>query len=102
MAYPGEYTVTMEFEGKITNGMTGIYPCYWKDADGKEQKLFATQFESHHAREAFPCIDEPEAKAVFELRLDVASDVKVLGNTPVGTSTKQAGRKKSRLNQHHV
>ena len=54
MAYPGEYTVTMEFEGKITDGMTGIYPCYWKDADGKEQNLFATQFESHHAREAFP------------------------------------------------
>ncbi|MGB4800719.1 MAG: M1 family metallopeptidase [Candidatus Saccharimonadales bacterium] len=82
VAYPGEYTVTMEFEGKITDGMTGIYPCYWKDADGIEQKLFATQFESHHAREAFPCIDEPEAKAVFELTLVTKNDVEVLGNTP--------------------
>ncbi len=82
MAYPGEYTVTMEFEGKITDGMTGIYPCYWKDADGKEQKLIATQFESHHAREAFPCIDEPEAKAVFDLTLETKDEGCVLSNMP--------------------
>ncbi|QQS19666.1 M1 family metallopeptidase [Candidatus Saccharibacteria bacterium] len=89
MAYPGEYTVTMDFEGKITNGMTGIYPCYWKDSAGKEQKLIATQFESHHAREAFPCIDEPEAKAVFKLSLDVRSGVKVLSNMPAQEATVQ-------------
>ncbi len=92
MAYPGQYDVTMEFEGVITDGMTGIYPCYWKDAAGKQQKLFATQFESHHAREAFPCIDEPEAKAVFELTLDVQAGQVVLGNMPAKTTDSSAGR----------
>jgi aminopeptidase N len=90
MAYPGFYTVEMAFEGAITDGMTGIYPCYWKDAAGNEQKLFATQFESHHAREAFPCIDEPEAKAVFALTLTTRAGVEVLSNTPVQEQTKGA------------
>ena len=81
MLYPGEYNVYINFEGKITDGMTGIYPCYFKH-DGVEKKLFMTQFESHHAREAFPCIDEPEAKATFDLVIETPADSVVLGNTP--------------------
>lgn len=80
--FPGTYEVEMTFQGAITDGMTGIYPCYFTDGD-KQKKLFATQFESHHAREAFPCIDEPEAKATFELTLNTQSDVEVLSNTPI-------------------
>ncbi|MBL7650158.1 MAG: aminopeptidase, partial [Candidatus Hydrogenedentes bacterium] len=98
MVYPGQYTVEMSFEAPITNGMTGIYPCYWKDAEGQEQKLFATQFESHHAREAFPCIDEPEAKAVFDFTLITQDGVQVLGNTPAATQQRvkrQESRDKS-------
>jgi len=82
MAYPGEYTLELDFEAPITDGMTGIYPCYFKDGE-TEKKLIATQFESHHAREAFPCIDEPEAKAVFTLTLITRPDVQLLGNTPI-------------------
>ncbi len=82
MAYPGEYTLELAFEAPITDGMTGIYPCYFKE-DDTDKKLLATQFESHHAREAFPCIDEPEAKAVFNLTLVTRPGVAVLGNTPV-------------------
>jgi aminopeptidase N len=89
--YAGNYVVTMEFEADITNGMTGIYPCYFED-DSVAKKLFATQFESHHAREAFPCIDEPEAKAVFNLTLDTAANILVLGNTPVKAQSTERGR----------
>lgn len=91
MAYPGPYTVSMEFEAPITDGMTGIYPCYFTH-DGVEKKLFATQFESHHAREAFPCIDEPEAKATFALSLTTTPDVQVLGNTPMSSQHTQDKR----------
>lgn len=80
--FPGNYSVTMEFEGKITRNMEGIYPCFFEQ-DGKEQKLIATQFESHHAREAFPCIDEPEAKATFVLTLNTPKAKAIFGNTPV-------------------
>ncbi len=82
MVYPGEYTVVMEFAGAITRPMNGIYPCFFTHG-GKEKKLIATQFESHHAREAFPCIDEPEAKATFDLALTSPASQTAIANTPV-------------------
>jgi aminopeptidase N len=82
MLYPGEYTVRLEFSGKITKPMNGIYPAVFNE--GKATKtILATQFESHHAREAFPCIDEPEAKATFDLTLAASKDETVLSNMPV-------------------
>jgi aminopeptidase N len=91
MVYPGEYTLELTFEAPITDGMTGIYPCYFRDGDTDKQ-LVATQFESHHAREAFPCIDEPEAKAVFNLTLVTRTSVTALANTPVASQQEQDGK----------
>lgn len=85
--YPGNYTISLDFEGTITTPMHGIYPCSFKH-DGIEKKLIATQFESHHAREAFPCIDEPEAKATFDLVLTTPIDETVIANTPVKSQLK--------------
>ncbi len=82
MIYPGEYTIELEFTGVITRQMNGIYPSYFMK-NGVQQMLIATQFESHHAREAFPCIDEPEAKATFDLTLKTDFDAVVLSNTPI-------------------
>lgn len=79
LIYPGNYTVTLEFEGTITDAMNGLYPSRY----GKNQVILGTQFESHHAREVFPCIDEPEAKATFDLTLTTPKDDVVLANTPV-------------------
>lgn len=86
--YAGSYTVTLEFKGTITRPMNGIYPCFFKDGD-VEKKLIATQFESHHTREAFPCVDEPEAKATFDLTLVTAeaNSKTVIANTPVKESS---------------
>ena len=58
MIYPGNYWISVEFSGKITRPMNGLYPCFFTH-DGQDKQLLATQFESHHAREVFPCIDEP-------------------------------------------
>ncbi len=78
----GEHVVVIGFSGKITDGMHGLYPCYY-DHDGIKKELLATQFESHHAREVFPCIDEPEAKATFDVILTTEQNVTVLGNMPI-------------------
>jgi len=84
----GEHTITIEFTGKITDPMHGLYPCYF-EVDGRKKELLATQFESHHAREAFPCIDEPEAKATFDLTLTTETGVVVLSNMPAASQTQQ-------------
>jgi aminopeptidase N len=81
LIHGGKYTVTLKFKGKITRPMNGIYPCFFEE-DGKQQSLIATQFESHHAREAFPCIDEPQAKAVFKLSLISPNGEAAVSNTP--------------------
>ena len=86
MLYAGDYTVTVEFTAPIQVGMHGIYRSDY-DIDGDTKTLISTQFESHHAREAFPCIDEPEAKASFQLTIAAPSDNTVLGNMPVSEST---------------
>lgn len=77
----GSYTITVTFDGQITDPMHGLYPCYF-EVDGVKKELLATQFESHHAREVFPCIDEPEAKATFDLTLVTETGVEVLSNMP--------------------
>ena len=78
----GKHLVTIGFNGKINDSMHGIYPCHYQH-EGKLNELIATQFESHHAREVFPCIDEPEAKASFELTLTTETEVEVLSNMPI-------------------
>jgi len=85
--FPGEYEIEIEFSGRITDPMHGIYPCNFS-LDGKKKQLIATQFESHHAREAFPCVDEPEAKAVFQLTLKTPAGETVISNTPVKQRSK--------------
>ena len=82
----GTHVVVIAFSGTITDGMHGLYPCYYEH-DGVKKELLATQFESHHAREAFPCIDEPEAKATFDVTLTTEQHVTVLGNMPVKNQT---------------
>jgi aminopeptidase N len=89
--YPGDYRLTIDFEAAITPGMTGIYPCFFKDGNTDKQ-LIMTQLESHHAREVFPCIDEPEAKAVFTMHLETRTGITVLGNTPVAEQSEKNGR----------
>jgi aminopeptidase N len=80
--FPGTYRIEIEFSGTITTQMDGIYPCNFEH-DGQEKSLIATQFESHDARKAFPCIDEPEAKATFDLTLITPDKETVISNTPV-------------------
>jgi puromycin-sensitive aminopeptidase len=83
---PGAYLVEIHFKGKITKVMNGIYPCFFK-YKGKPMELIATQFESHFARQVFPSIDEPQAKATFDLTLTSPKDEIVIANTPIKTQT---------------
>jgi aminopeptidase N len=90
--FPGQYTITMRFTGKVQEGMHGIYASNYEE-DGQKKKIVSTQFESHHAREAFPCIDEPEAKATFELTLVSPKDEQAISNMPAANEKTEGDKK---------
>ena len=60
--------------------------------NGIKKSLLATQFESHYARNAFPCVDEPSAKAVFELTTKSPVGEVVLANMPMLEQTEVGGK----------
>lgn len=79
----GNVKVEVEFEGKLTDSMMGIYPSYYQ-VDGEKKELVGTQFETTFARQAFPCIDEPAAKATFSLaiKFDEHPGETIISNQP--------------------
>ncbi len=79
----GEVEIVVRFAGKLNENMQGAYLATYEH-EGETKKMVATQFESHYAREAFPCIDEPEAKAKFKVKITVPDEGDtVLSNMPV-------------------
>src|SRR3989304_1370209 len=59
----------LEFIGILNDRLLGFYKSEYKDARGKKKYLATTQFEAADARRAFPCWDEPEAKATFDISI---------------------------------
>ena len=64
----GKATIEIAYSAPLTDTMMGIYPSYY-NVDGVKKQIIGTQFETTAARQAFPCVDEPEAKATFSLAL---------------------------------
>jgi aminopeptidase N len=87
----GKHIVTVSFAGKINDHMHGMYPCYFEH-DGVKKELIATQFESHHAREVFPCVDEPEAKATYDVTLTTETGITVLSNMAIHSQQEEENR----------
>ncbi|ETY74998.1 M1 family metallopeptidase [Lactiplantibacillus fabifermentans] len=79
----GENTVTITYTAPLTDTMMGIYPSYYQ-VNGERKQIIGTQFETNAARQAFPCVDEPEAKATFDLaiKFDEHADETILSNMP--------------------
>jgi len=76
--------LSLEFKGNVKDNLHGLYKSQFKYR-GKPQVILATQCEANHAREIFPCIDEPEAKAIFKLQITAPKSLTVLANTPVSS-----------------
>ncbi|WP_433597046.1 M1 family metallopeptidase [Limosilactobacillus reuteri] len=79
----GKVTFTVTYNTKLTDSMMGIYPSYY-EVDGEKKQIIGTQFETTFARQAFPCVDEPEAKATFSLaiKFDEHPDETIIANMP--------------------
>ncbi|APX71742.1 M1 family metallopeptidase [Companilactobacillus allii] len=79
----GKTTLAIEYKAPLTDSMMGIYPSYY-EVDGVKKEIIGTQFETTFARQAFPSVDEPEAKAKFDLaiKFDEQEGETVLSNMP--------------------
>jgi puromycin-sensitive aminopeptidase len=82
-AEPGAWVLHASFEGELNDKLVGFYRSTFTDDDGDEHALAVTQFEATHARQAFPCWDEPEMKAVFSVALVVPEHLTALSNAGV-------------------
>ncbi|KRM87430.1 M1 family metallopeptidase [Lacticaseibacillus thailandensis] len=79
----GATTLTIDYAAPLTDSMMGIYPSYY-EVDGVKKQIIGTQFETTAARQAFPCVDEPEAKATFNLaiKFDEHPGETIISNMP--------------------
>ncbi|MBK9180490.1 MAG: M1 family metallopeptidase [Acidimicrobiales bacterium] len=82
-ARPGDWTLHVGFAGILNDKLHGFYRSTFTGADGAEHVLATTQFEATDARRAFPCWDEPDLKAVFEVTLVVREGLTALSNARV-------------------
>lgn len=83
LPHSGDVELKLVYDAKLTDTMMGIYPSYYTVA-GQKKQLIGTQFETTAARQAFPGIDEPEAKATFSLAIkyDEQPGETIIANMP--------------------
>jgi tricorn protease interacting factor F2/3 len=79
----GEVVVRIEYKGLINDSMLGFYRSKYKDAEGREKYLGATQFEENEAHKAFPCFDDPALKATFDIEYVIEESLTGISNMPV-------------------
>eukprot|EP01094_Clydonella_sp_ATCC50884_P020581 TRINITY_DN4312_c0_g1_i2.p1 TRINITY_DN4312_c0_g1~~TRINITY_DN4312_c0_g1_i2.p1 ORF type:complete len:965 (+),score=290.45 TRINITY_DN4312_c0_g1_i2:154-3048(+) len=84
----GDYELRVDFTGTLNDEMRGFYRSTYV-VDGETKVLGTTQFESTDARRAFPCFDQPDFKAIFQISLVVPDDLTVLSNTAEEERTAQ-------------
>jgi len=75
----GKTIIKIKFLSEINNNLRGLYKSTYRHK-GKTKHLATTQFEAADARRTFPCFDEPEAKATFEISLLINSNLNAISN----------------------
>lgn len=83
--------LSIDYSGIMNNDMAGFYRSRYKPEVqpsasvpkvGDFHFMFSTQFESCDARRAFPCFDEPNLKATFDVSIEIPKDLTALSNMP--------------------
>lgn len=83
----GKATINLEFQGILNERLLGFYRSQYKQGS-KTKYLATTQFEAADARRAFPCWDEPEAKATFEISIIADNKFTAISNMPIKSKKK--------------
>jgi puromycin-sensitive aminopeptidase len=78
----GATDIEIEFRGVLNDKLRGWYRSTFRDADGAEQVIATTQMQATDCRRAFPCFDEPDFKAVFDISLVIEPHLLAVSNGP--------------------
>jgi len=97
-AEAGRGVLRCRFAGVLNDKLHGFYRSTFTDADGATRTIATSQMEATDARRAFPCWDEPDRKAVFEITLVLDDTQAAYSNSPiVDESVAGPGRKAVRF-----
>ncbi|CAH0605717.1 unnamed protein product [Chrysodeixis includens] len=64
-----KYVIKSTFTGNLQTNMRGFYRSWYYDNSNTKKWMATTQFQPGHARQAFPCYDEPSFKARFDITI---------------------------------
>ncbi len=78
----GTALVSIDFTGTLNDKLRGWYRSTYQDAAGGERVIATSQMQATDCRRAFPCFDEPDFKAVFDVTLIVDPDQLAVSNGP--------------------
>ncbi|XP_052805071.1 endoplasmic reticulum aminopeptidase 1-like isoform X2 [Mya arenaria] len=81
-------TLEMSYRGELKSQLHGFYRSTYTTLSGERKFIATTHFEPTHAREAFPCFDEPAMKATFQLTMVREPGYLSLFNMPLISSSK--------------
>ncbi|KAF9949606.1 hypothetical protein BGZ70_001700 [Mortierella alpina] len=81
------WALDIAYIGLVNDKLNGFYRSVYTDAENNVHQLTTTQFQSTHARRAFPCWDEPAIKATFSLTLVAPQEMTCLSNMSIETRT---------------
>jgi puromycin-sensitive aminopeptidase len=82
----GKIYLYIEFSGTLSESLAGFYKSTYSES-GTTKMLATTQFEATDARRAFPCFDEPDKKAIFDISLSVPKGKTAISNTTIVKKT---------------
>ncbi|KOB73138.1 Aminopeptidase N3 [Operophtera brumata] len=86
-----EYIIESTFAGNLQTNMRGFYRSWYRDSTNATNGIrwmATTQFQPGHARQAFPCYDEPGFKAFFDISISRESTFSPsISNMPIAETS---------------
>ncbi|KFP11432.1 Glutamyl aminopeptidase, partial [Egretta garzetta] len=84
------YILTLKFQGWLNGSLVGFYRTTYTE-NGQIKSIAATDHEPTDARKSFPCFDEPNKKATYNISIIHQEPYQALSNMPVQKTVQLGG-----------
>lgn len=81
-AVRGQFVLVITYWGQINDSMAGFYRSGYVHQDSR-RFIAVTQFQESDARRAFPCLDHPLQKAVFDIEIIANAGLSAVSNAAI-------------------